>query len=163
MRSLALSSLVLAVVLFAPVAAAGEPCEPPGELARLAQGTFVGTPTRVVPGPDSSLVSFAVDEVFTGPIPQGGTVEVRVHAPDWDGASPVGVLVTRVDAGWVADGCGLMPPDLLRSVAPTRVSPESLGGNERETLKEPPLWIFFSIFGGGIAAALLVQRLRNGD
>ena len=52
-------------------------------------------------------------------------------------------------------------PEVLREVAPTSISPTSLGENERETLKEPPLWLFFGIFGGGIGTALFLQRRKE--
>ena len=154
--------VLLVFMVLGPVAAAQQECSSPEALAQLSQGTFVGTPGAVATAGAEVTVTFAVDTVFSGPIPSGGSVDVRIPVAEWDGRTGlVGVIVTRADAGWVSDGCRLLDPDVLREVAPTSVSPVSLGDNERETLKEPPLAIALIIFGGGIGGALLHQRLKE--
>lgn len=154
--------LIIALMALAPMVGAQEGCSGPEALAQLAQGTFLGTPTDVAVDGAAVLVTFTVDTVFSGPIPSDGAVEVRIPAADWDGHTGlVGVIVTRENAGWVSDRCRLVDPEVLAEVAPTSVSPVSLGENERETLKEPPLAIAFIIFGGGIGGALLFQRIKE--
>ncbi len=154
--------LVLLVLLLPMPVGAQEDCTSPEVLAQLSQGSFVGSAGSTRADGIDVVVSFAVEEVFSGPLPGDGVVDVRFRAGDWrDRTGPIGVLVSRQDGEWVSDVCRLLAPDALAEVAPTSVSPESLGENERETLTEPPLWIFFGIFGGGIGVALLLQRRRD--
>jgi hypothetical protein len=160
-RSGFLSLVVLLLAMGLP-ADAQESCSSPEELVQLSQGTFLGAAVGEEGDGDQVTVTFEVEVVFSGPIPSDGTVDVRVPAGEWDGrAGTVGIIVNREDASWVSDACRLLDPVLLSEIAPTSISPASLGENERETLEEPPLWIFFAIFGGGIGAALLVQRRRE--
>ncbi len=154
--------LVLVVLLLAMPLGAQEDCASPEVTAQLSQGSFVGTAGATRADGTDVVVSFAVEEVFSGPLTSGVLVNVRLPAGDWrDRTGRIGVLVNRRDGEWVSGACRLLEPDVLAEVAPTSISPESLGENERETLTEPPLWIFFGIFGGGIGVALLLQHRRD--
>ena len=70
-----------------------------------------------------------------------------------------GYLVTFVhEAASGRSEAWLIDAETMRAVAPERVSPDSLGTNETETLKEPPLWIFFGIFGGVLNDETRIER-----
>ena len=159
------SGLLIVVLLLLDVglpAAAQEPCSTPEALAQRSQGTFLGSAVGSEERDGTVTVTFAVEEVFSGPIPSAAAVDVQMPAGDWDRrAGTVGVIVNRQDGRWVSERCRLLDPEVLRGVAPRSISPTSLGENERETLKEPPLWLFFGIFGGGIGTALFLQRRKE--
>lgn len=167
MRSHVILGILLALVVALPAGAqTGEGCTDLAVAAQVAQGAFNGTVADVRPeaGNTQTVVTFDVTKVFTGPIPSEGTVEVwfengRHGWPEPEGE--IGVLVRRDDARWISDSCLVTDAATLTEIGPVKVSPQSLGDNERETLKEPPLWIFFGIFGGGISIALWWERRRR--